>query len=109
MAAMLGSLKQIPDKMEQLTADLKVQTVHDTAGGGAVQVKLNGIGQTQSIQIDPAARDHPQLEQWIAEACNTASNEAKQLYTDSVSQMARDMKINIPGLDGMLAKLTGGA
>ncbi|MGV3483148.1 MAG: YbaB/EbfC family nucleoid-associated protein [Planctomycetaceae bacterium] len=109
MASLLSSAQQIPGKMQQLTEQMKAETVHATAGGGAVQVTLNGIGQMQSIELDPAARDNPQLEQWIVEATNTAAQEAKQRYAESVSRMAKDMKINIPGLDGMLAKLTGGA
>ncbi len=109
LAAIMGSVQQMPAKMEQLTAQLKDETIHATAGGGAVQVTLNGVGQMQSIQIDPAARDNPQLEAWILEACNTAGSEAKQLVVVSVSAMAKEMKINIPGLDAMLAKVIAGA
>jgi nucleoid-associated protein EbfC len=109
MAAMLGSVQQIPEKMKQLTENMKREMVHATAGGGAVQVVINGIGQMQSIQIDPAARDNPELEAWIVEACNAAGADAKQRYMAAVSQMAQDMNIKVPGLEGMLANLTGGA
>lgn len=109
MASLLSSAQQIPGKMHQLTEQLKLERVHATAGEGAVQVTLNGIGQMQSIVVESAARDNPQLEQWIVEASNAAASEAKQRYAESVSTMAREMKINIPGLDGMLTKLTGGA
>ena len=109
MAALLSSAQQIPGKMQQLNEQMKQETIHATAGGGAVQVKLNGVGQMRSIELDPAARENPQLEEWIVEATNAAAQEAKQRYAEAVSQMAKDMKINIPGLDGMLAKLTGGA
>jgi DNA-binding YbaB/EbfC family protein len=109
MAALLGQAQQIPEKMKQLTEEMKRERIHGTAGGGAVQVEINGIGQMQSIRIDPAARDNPELEAWIVEACNAAGARAKQLYMDSVSKMASDMNIKIPGLDGVLANLTGGA
>ncbi len=109
MAALLGSAQKIPEKMHQLTEQLKRETVHATAGGGAVQVTLNGIGQMHSIEIDPASREHAELEEWIVEACNSASSEAKQRYAKAVRQMAADLNINVPGLDGLLANLTGGA
>jgi nucleoid-associated protein EbfC len=109
LAAIMGSVQQMPAKIQQLTEQLKSESIFATAGGGAVQVTLNGVGQMQSIQIDPAARDNPQLEQWIVEACNAAGSEAKKRVVEAVSAMAKEMKINIPGLDGMLAKLIAGA
>lgn len=109
MASLLASAQQIPGKMKQLTEQLKLEHVHATTGGGAVQVSLNGVGEMRSIEIDPAARENPLLEEWIVEAVNVASSEAKQRYAEAVSRMAKDMNINIPGLDGVLANLTGGA
>lgn len=109
MAAMLGSVQQIPEKMKQLTEEMKNEVVHATAGGGAVQVVINGIGQMQSIQIDPAARDNPELEMWIVDACNSAGADAKQRYMSAVSRMAQEMNLKVPGLEGILANLSGGA
>jgi nucleoid-associated protein EbfC len=109
MASLLASAQQIPGKMKQLTEQLKQETVHATSGGGAVQVTLNGVGEMKQIAIDPAAKENPDLEAWIVEATNTAASEAKQRYAEAVSRMAKDMNINIPGLEGVLANLTGGA
>ena len=109
MAALLASAQKVPERMQHLTAQLKHETVHATAGGGAVQVTLDGLGQMKSIEIDSASRDHIDLQVWIVEACNAASIEAKQRYAKAVREMASDMNINIPGLDGLLANLTGGA
>jgi len=108
MASLLTSAQQIPGKMQQLTEQLKKEHIYATTGGGAVQVTLNGIGQMRSIEIDPAARENSQLEDWIVEAVNTASGEAKQRYAEAVDKMAKEMNISIPGLDKILATLTGG-
>jgi DNA-binding protein YbaB len=109
IASLMSSAQQIPGKMQELNEQLKIEMVQATAGDGAVLVTINCIGQMQSVQVEPDARHHPELEIWIVEASNAAASEAKQRYAESVSQMAKDMKLNIPGLDGMLAKLTSGA
>ncbi len=109
MAALFGHAQKLPGMMQEMTERLKLERVHATTGGGAVQVTINGIGQMQAISIDPGARENPLLEEWITEACNQAGAEAKQRYTAAVSRMASEMNINVPGLDGILANLTGGA
>ncbi len=109
MASLLGSAQKVPGMMKEMQEKLKREIVQASAGDGAVQVTINGVGEMQSIAIDPAVRDFPELEQWIVEACNTAGRDAKQRYVQAVSAAVSDLNINIPGLDGILANLVGGA
>jgi len=108
MASLLSSAQQIPAKMQQLTEQLKKEHIHGSSADGTVKVTMNGVGQMQSIEVDPSARESSQLESSIVEATNKASDAAKQRYAEAVSKMATDMNIKIPGLDGLLANLASG-
>lgn len=107
MASMMGSLQQLPEKLRSLNDRMKSEIVSATSGDGAVTVTMTGTGQLQSVAIADGLSG-VELEQSILEATNAAGAAAKQLYADSVSQMASDMNLHVPGLDGVLTSLTGG-
>ncbi len=109
LTSLMGSLPEIPGKVQQLTERMKEETIHATAGDGAVTVILNGVGQMQSIVILEEYKGHTELEIWIVQASNAAGIEAKQRYAEAISRMASDMNVQIPGLDSLLGSLTGGA
>ncbi len=105
--AMLGKLQELPEKLQQLNERMQQETVSATSGCGAVSVVMSGNGHVKSISIGNELSGES-LETAVMEATNAAGAAAKQLYADSISQMASDMKLNVPGLDGILAGLTGG-
>ncbi len=80
-----------------------------SAGDGAVEVTLNGIGEMQRIQIEESARGHAELHLWIVEATNTAGATAKRQFAAAISQAADDLNLKLPGLDSLLGSITGGA
>ena len=69
---------------------------------------MSGVGQVQSIEIQENTSGE-ELNQAIIDATNAAGSAAKQLYADAIGEMAGELDLNVPGLDGMLAKLTGNA
>ncbi|EMI20353.1 cytoplasmic protein [Rhodopirellula maiorica SM1] len=107
IASMMGSFQKLPEKMQQLNDQMKVATVTGTASETDVTVLMNGLGHVQSVQIRGEYSSEV-IEMSVLEATNEAGAAAKQLYADGISQMVADMDINIPGLDGILANLTGG-
>ena len=106
LASMMGSLQQLPDRLKELNERMKHETVTASSGSSAVTVEMNGVGHVQSIQISDELSGEP-LEQAILEATNAAGAAAKQMYADAVSQLASEMNLNVPGIDGMLSTLTG--
>ena len=106
LASMMGSLKQLPDRLKELNERMKTETVTATSGGALVTVEMNGVGHVQSIQISDELTGEA-LEEAILEATNAAGAAAKQMYADAVSQLARELNLNVPGIDGLLSTLTG--
>ena len=107
IASMVGSLQELPQKMQELNERMKSETVSASSGCGTVQITMSGTGHVQSVKLDGDLTGHD-LEQAIQEATNAAGAAAKQLYAEAISQMVNDMDINLPGLDNVLSSLTGG-
>ena len=66
---------------------------------------MNGVGHVEG----QAGRwlNQAELETAIRDATN-AGAAAKQLYAEAMGQMARDIDLNLPGIDNLLSNLTGG-
>lgn len=117
LASMVGKLKDMPERMQQLREGLRNETVTGTSGCGHVTVIMNGLGEVQTVQVAPdLVRDGADAEATAAttsaavlEATNLAGAAAKDRLASSISQLANDMDLNLPGMDGLLASLTGGA
>lgn len=106
LAGLMGSFQELPGKMQELNERMKTETVTATSGCSTVTVTMNGVGHVQSVKIDGDLTGED-LEQAVLEATNGAGAAAKQMYADAISHMASEMNINVPGIDGMLASLTG--
>jgi len=106
LTSMLGSMQQIPERLKELHQRMKSETVSASSGCGTVTVTMNGTGHVQQVSIHSELQGRD-LEIAIEEATNAAGAAAKQLYAESISQLLSEMDVKIPGLDGILASLTG--
>ncbi len=108
IASMVGALQQLPEKMQELNERMKSERVSASSGCGTVHISMNGVGHVEEVKIkgDLTGED---LEHAIRDATNAAGAAAKQLYAEAISQMARDMDLNLPGIDNILNNLTGGS
>ncbi len=109
IASAVGSLQKLPDKMKDLNERMKGESVSASSGCAKVRVTMNGTGHVESVEIDGDDLVGAELEQAIVEATNAAGAAAKALYAESISQMVSEMDLNLPGIDGLLASLTGGS
>lgn len=108
---MMGHLHQVPGKLEAINARLRDERVVGQAAEGRVTVEMNGLGELQGIKIDPqlmADGDMGPAEQSICDATNEASAMAKRRYGQAIHEMAQEMNLNIPGIESLLTRLTGG-
>ncbi|MEM9644787.1 MAG: YbaB/EbfC family nucleoid-associated protein [Planctomycetota bacterium] len=106
LAGMMGSFQELPGKLQDLNERMKEETVTAASGCQRVTVVMNGIGQVQSIDIASELAG-AELEGSVLEATNAAGAAAKQLYAESIGRLAEELNLNLPGMDGMLASLTG--
>lgn len=108
LASMVGALQQLPEKMQELNERMKSERVSASSQCGTVHISMNGVGHVVDVKIEGDLTGD-NLEHAIRDATNAAGAAAKQLYAEAMSQMARDMDLNLPGIDNILTNLTGGS
>lgn len=95
-------MQQVQDAQKKLQDELTAMRVTAGAGGGMVEVTLDGTKQMISIKIDPQAVN-PEDVEMLQDLIVAAYNEAFRKAEDEAAQKmgAFTGKLNIPGLGGM--------
>jgi DNA-binding YbaB/EbfC family protein len=108
LASLLKHAQQIGGRMGQLTEMMKNRRVMGSAGGGMVEVEVNGLMEVLRCRIDPqlfAGGDREMLEDLVLAAVNQAIAKGKQMHADTVREMTGGF--SLPGLQEALEKFTG--
>lgn len=106
--SLMKQAQTIGGKLQTVNDELKTRRATGSAGGGLVELEVNGLGEVLRCRIDPSLLqrgDREMLEDLIAAAANDAAGKAKALHMDAVKGLAGGMEL--PGLNEALAKLTG--
>lgn len=99
MGGMMKQVQQMQKKMAQMQEELEERELTATAGGGAVEVRVNGKKDVLGIKIDSEvvdADDVEMLEDLVLAAVNQALREADEMVNSEMSKLTGGM--NIPGL-----------
>jgi DNA-binding YbaB/EbfC family protein len=105
---MLKQAQQIGSQMQGLSEKLKHERATGTAGGGLVEVEVNGLGEVLTCRIDPdliAKGDGEMIEDLLPAAFNQAHTKSKQLHAEAMKSLTEGMEL--PGLDDALAQFSG--
>jgi nucleoid-associated protein EbfC len=108
-AAILKQAQQLGGQMDQLTEEMKKRRVTGSAGGGMVEIEVNGLMEVLRCSIDPqlfAQNDRELIEDLVVAAVNQAIGKGKLMHADSI----RGLTGNLPlpgGFHEALAKFTG--
>jgi DNA-binding YbaB/EbfC family protein len=108
IGSLLKHAQQLGGQMGQMTEEMKKRRVTGSAGGGMVEIEVNGLMEVLRCHIDPQLmpqNDRELVEDLITAAVNQAIEKGKQMHADAVRDMTGGL--SLPGLDEMLAKLTG--
>lgn len=95
--------QQMQQKMKQIQADLAKKTIVGSAGGGMVQVTLNGQGDVLSVEIEKLLinPDDPQmLQDLIVAATNDGLRRVKELSKQELGHLTGGL--DLPGLSNFL-------
>ncbi len=109
LASMMKQAQQIGGRLQSLNDELKQKRATGSAGGGMVEIEVNGLSEVLNCKIDPSLSDQGDrelLEDLVVAAVNQAMERAKALHAESMKELTSGMEL--PGLDEALSKLTGG-
>ena len=91
------------EKMAKIQEDLSKKTIVGSAGGGMVEVSVNGQGEVLGVKLEKLVinpDESTMLEDLITSATNDALNKAKELSKQELGNLTGGL--NIPGLTNFL-------
>jgi DNA-binding YbaB/EbfC family protein len=91
--------KAMQEKMAKIQEDLRRKTITGSAGGGMVEVQVNGQGDILNIKIEKSIIDPAEakmLQDLIVSATNDALRRAKDLSKQELAQLTGGL--NLPDL-----------
>jgi DNA-binding YbaB/EbfC family protein len=105
LGALWKQAQEARSRMQGMAEELRNRRATGSAGGGLVEVEVNGLVEVIRCRIDPtlvAQQDRELLEDLVAAAMNQAVVKAKQLHADLMKSITGGMPI--PGLEEMMGK-----
>jgi DNA-binding YbaB/EbfC family protein len=88
---MMGQIRKMQEQMEAVQAQLAIETVTASAGGGAVKVTMTGDQHCTKVIIDPELlkdADAEMLQDLILSAVNLALDDSRKLQGDRMGPLA---------------------
>jgi len=99
MAQLMKQANQMQMKMKKLQEDLAQRTYIGTAGGGVVEIKVNGDHLIQAVKIAPdvfQSGDADMLQDLLMAATNDAVRAAKDEHAKEMEKVTGGL--GVPGL-----------
>ncbi len=96
---LVKNISNLQSQMQKVKDELATLTTTGSAGGGIVQVTLNGQFVMTSIKLDPVAvdpRDVPMLQDLILAAHHDAMDKMQEMIKEKSGSMLGGL--NIPGM-----------
>ena len=99
MGNLLKQAQEMQTRMAKIQEELGQKTVEGSAGGGMVQVTVNGQFNLVAVKIEPSVingSEKEMLEDLILAAVNDGTRKARELVSTEMSKLTGGFKI--PGL-----------
>lgn len=100
MRKLMKKMQKMQEKMEKIQDGLADEEVEATAGGGMVEVRVNGKQEILEINISDEVVDPDDvemLEDLVVAAVNKAMEKSNDLVSDKMGSLTQGLP-NIPGL-----------
>lgn len=109
LGALLKQAQEISGRMKGMSEELRGRRATGSAGGGMVEVEVNGLLEVLGCRIDPelvAGGDRELIEDLVTTAFNQAVVKGRQLHAEAMKSLTGGL--DLPGLDEALGKFLGG-
>jgi DNA-binding YbaB/EbfC family protein len=88
---MMNQIKRLQEQMEAAQAQLALETVAATVGGGAIKVTMTGDQKCKAVEIDPELlkdADAEMLQDMLLSCVNLALDQSRQLQAERMGPLA---------------------
>jgi nucleoid-associated protein EbfC len=103
LASLIKQAQQVGTRIQAVNEELKGKRATGNAGGGMVEVEVDGLGQVLRVTIDPALierKDRELIEDLVPAAVNAAVAKSKEIHAEALRDLTGGM--NLPGLQEAL-------
>jgi len=108
IGSLLKQAGQLRGQMGQMTEKLKGRRATGSAGGGMVEIEVNGLMEVLRCSVDDSlveGGDRELLEDLLVAAMNQTILKGKQLHAEVLQELTGGMQL--PGLQEVMAKFMG--
>jgi DNA-binding YbaB/EbfC family protein len=105
LGSLLKQAQEIGGRMKGLDEELRRERVVGAAGGGMVELEVNGLMEVLGCRIDPSLvgqGDRELLEDLVRAAVNEAIRKAKEVHAEKIRSMTGGLAL--PGIEETLSK-----
>lgn len=92
IASFVRNAGELTGRMRGIGDRLRSQRVTGAAGGGLVEVDVNGLGEAVKVRIDPSLTDREMIEDLLPAAFNQACTKARQLHFEAMKSASETMR-----------------
>lgn len=107
-AALMKQAQQIGGRLQGMREELKNRRTTGSAGGGMVEVEVNGLQEVLACRIDAGVfqqGDRELIEDLVAAATNQALTKSRQMQAEAMQEAAGGLEL--PGIQEALSRLAG--
>ena len=105
----LKQAQEMGGRMQAMQDELRTKRATGAAGGGLVEVEVNGLAEVLAVRIDPTLmekKDREMIEDLLPAAFNAAQQKARQMHAEAMQSIAGDLPLG--GLQDALSQFSGG-
>jgi nucleoid-associated protein EbfC len=109
LGTLMKQAQEMGGRMQAMQEELRGKRATGAAGGGLVEVEVNGLAEVLAVRIDPslvAKGDREMIEDLLPAAFNAAQQKARQLHAEAMQSIAGDLPLG--GLQDALSQLSSG-
>ncbi len=106
--AIVKQAQEVGGKMQALQEELKMKKATGAAGGGLIEVDVNGLSEVLAVRIDPALvakGEREMIEDLLPAAINAAQTKAKEMHAEAIQGLAGGLPMG--GFADILSQLPG--
>jgi DNA-binding YbaB/EbfC family protein len=108
IGALMKQAQEMGGKMQAIQEELKTKKVTGAAGGGLVEVDVNGLSEVIAVRIDPSLiekNEREMIEDLLPAAFNAAQTKAKQMHAEALQSLTGGLPMG--GFADILSQLPG--
>jgi DNA-binding YbaB/EbfC family protein len=107
-AAVIKQAQEMGGRMQAVQQELKGKRATGAAGGGLVEIDVNGLAEVQAVRIDPTLvekGDREMIEDLLPVAFNAAQQKAKELQAEAFQSITGGL--SVAGVPEALSQILG--